>query len=369
MSKINIVAIDKEGNQFAKEIDRKDIEKFRQIAEAQGYNFRIEEPLTEQERVTAYPPVSPGQAFRGGILQGLTLGAEDEIFGKEDTRTQQEAEQQIPYIAGKAIGGIVPGAVAGTAGGLAGALGGAKLGGMIGAAGGPIGAAGGAAVGGLLGAAGGGALASGVESYMSQPSGEESLSKAAEDAAISGALGLIPGAPIVARGRKAVSSLLAPVTKKIGEVAEEAPKVKELSRQAWEKARELGAKTFSDDLLPGERKILNKSILEKVIAGKQLQKKEAEILSAVNTAEAAVLAAELGIPIGAVQSLVQGVVSMQSPEQLAVVNRQAAERAYEEAVRKKTAKMLSEAEVAATEQQVRKSIEERTAERLKKLKK
>ena len=368
--KVKMQAINEAGEIVQeKMVDIADVQAKKAKAEGLGYTVEIVPEITEEERIAAYPPVSAGEAFRGGLLQGLSLGAEDEIFGKEDTRTQQEAEQQIPYTTGKAIGGIIPGAVAGTAGGLAGALAGGKIGGMIGAAGGPIGAAGGAAIGGLLGATGGGALASGVESYMSQPSDERSLSQAAGDAAISAALGLIPGAPIVSRGRKAVGSLLAPVKKKIAETAEELPKIKEIGKETWEKARELGKKTFSDDLLPGERTMINKSILEKVRKGQKLAKEEAEILSTVTTAEAAVLAAELGIPVGAVQSLVQGVISMESPEELSALNRQAAERAYEEAMRRKTEKLMSESEVAAAEKQARKTVEQQTASKLKKLRK
>lgn len=353
-----------------KMVDIADVAAKKAKAEGLGFTVEIDPGITEEERIAAYPPVSAGEGFRGGLLQGLSLGAEDEIFGKEEKRIQQEAEQQLPYTAGKAIGGMIPGAAAGAAGGLAGALGGAKIGGMIGAAGGPIGAAGGAAIGGLLGAAGGGALASGVESYMSQPAGERSLGEAGQDALISGALGLIPGAPIVARGKKLVGSLLAPAAKKVGELAEEVPKLKTLSKEAFEKAKKLGDKALdADDLLPSQRSVIHKEMLKKVIQGKKLAKQEQEILKTITTAEAAILAAEFGIPIGAVQSLVQGVIGMQSPEELAVLNRQAAERAYEEAVRKKTEKMLSEAEVSAAEQQARKTVEEQTAARLKKLKK
>lgn len=365
MANVILKAYDSKGELIETlEADSSEAPTMKKKAESAGYKVEVTAPLTEEEYVSAYPPVSPGQGFRGGILQGLSLGTEDEVFGNAEKRMQQEAEQPLPYTAGKAIGGIIPGAAAGAAGGFAGAMGGAKLGGMLGAAGGPIGAAGGATIGGLLGAAGGGALASGIESYMSQPSGERSVEQAAEDAAISGALGLIPGIPIISRAKKGISSLLAPATKKIEELAEEVPKIKVLSQKAWEEAKDIGKKTFADDLLPAQRSVIHKNLLQKVMEKQKLDKQEQEILKTITTAEAGVLAAEFGIPMGAIQSLVQGAIGMQSPEELAVLNRQAAARAFEEAQRRKTERLMADAEAEAA---VRSGVEERNIERMKKL--
>jgi hypothetical protein len=365
MSKINVIAIDKEGNQFPKEIDRKDIEKYRQIAEAQGYNFRIEEPLTEEERVTAYPPVSPGQAFRGGILQGLTLGAEDEIFGKEETRTQQEAEKPIEYTVGKAAGSVI------TTGGVGalGAYGGAKLGAALGAAGGPIGAVGG----GLLGAGLAGGLATGIESYMSQPEEEENIPGAIADAATATVLGVVPGLPFVRRmgkGLKAISESagVPAVEKTIAKLTGQIEDKLLTSARATEAIKKK-AEPLYKELIPAERTAIMQNLMKDIKERGSLQIAIKELQKKVGTEQAISMAVEYGIPIGVVQGILGTAINIKSPEQLAVLNRQAAERAYEEAVRKKTAKMLSEAEVAAAEQQVRKTVEEQTAERLKKLKK
>jgi hypothetical protein len=109
-------------------------------------------------------------SLMGGLLQGISLGAEDEveILGpqspaeKELLRKRQEAEHPVVYGIGRAIGGIIPGAMAGGSGAYLGGLGGAAIGG-------PPGAAIGALIGGGLGAAGAGT----ADSILSKDQGSE----------------------------------------------------------------------------------------------------------------------------------------------------------------------------------------------------
>jgi hypothetical protein len=368
MSKINVIAIDKEGNQFPKEIDRKEIEKWRQIAEAQGYNFRIEEPLTEDERIAAYPPPSSGQSFKGGLLQGLTASlpgiAQDLILGKEtkEDKTRLEAGKPIEYGVGQVVGGLGAGIAAGGAGAALGGLGGAALGGKIGAIGGPAGAAAGALLGGALGGA--------AESYFSQPEEERSV---IGDFVTPAAVGLIPGGLLLGKGRRLVKAvkeaLQVPGIKKSSEKIVQNLRVIEkqlndLYVEGDKLLKKFGVNDY-DKLAPDD--IQSLSDAENALL-KQIKNKEDE-LSALHSKVMASGSIPGGMAAGGTAGAYGGLSQIRSPEELASLNRQAAERAYEEAVRKKTEKMLSEADVAAAEQQVRKTVEEQTAARLKKLKK
>jgi hypothetical protein len=348
-----------------KMVDIADVQQKKEKAESLGFTVEIEPELTEEERMAAYPPTGTGEAIRSGLLQGLTLGMEDEIFGKEQLRQKQEAEKPIEYTIGKTVGSAI---TTGGAGAL-GAYGGAKLGAAIGAAGGPIGAVGG----GLLGAGIGGGLATGIESYMSQPEEEESIPGALADATTATALGVVPGLPFVRRigkGLKAISesagvpAIEKTIAKLTGQIEDKLFK----SARATEVIKKKVEPLYKE-LLPAERSAimqdLMKDIKERgalVIALKDLQKK-------VGTEQAISMAVEYGIPMGIVQGILGTAINIKSEEQLSELNRQAAQRAYEEAVRKKTEQLMAEGEVAAAEAGTRSLVEEQTAKKLRKLNK
>lgn len=118
-------------------------------------------------------------SLMGGILQGISLGAEDEvqIFGpqtpqeKELLRKRQEAENPVTFGAGKIVGGLAPGVAAGGSGAYLGGLAGGAIGGMAGGIGALPGAAIGALAGGVLGAGGAGT----AESYLNKPQATREL--------------------------------------------------------------------------------------------------------------------------------------------------------------------------------------------------
>ncbi len=178
MAKVKFKVTDPETGESEEYItDEEKLPAKRKMAAERGVKFEIiDTELSPEEQANVgkmvQEPTTRREAFMGGIMQGVTLGAEDEagVFGDTETlRRRQQTEKPVEYGAGKMIGGLLPTVAAG---GL-GALGGAKLGGAVGAAGGPIGAAGGATIGALLGAAGAGT----AESYFSKPKESRELTE------------------------------------------------------------------------------------------------------------------------------------------------------------------------------------------------
>jgi hypothetical protein len=360
MSKITVVAVDKDGNEFPKEIDRADVEKYRQIAEAQDFGFRVIEPLTEEERMAAYPPPSGGQSFTGGVIQGITStlpeGIQDLILGK-DEKTRLEAGKPTQYGAGTAVGSVISGGAYGAAG--------AGIGGLLGSLLGPAGTAGGVLAGGALGG--------GVESYLAAPEEEKSLASAG----VATGVGLIPGSAVIKPLGK-----LGGAIKKIAKVPGIESAAEKLVQVKDKLLRELDELYGQFDLVKNIRADPNakpggvdySEVLEEEIAAKEaeilknIQQKEKELL-AIQNKETAKQYAGAGVAAGAGGGLYSGLTQIKSEEQLSELNRQAAQRAYEEAVRKKTEKLMAEGEVAAAEAGTRRLLEEQTAKKLRKLNK
>jgi hypothetical protein len=251
-------------------------------------------------------PKSYADIFKGGLLQGLSLGTEDIIGEETDVKRQlEEAQSPLVYGAGKALGSLIPGGAAGVAGGLAGA----KIGGTLGAAGGPIGA--------LLGAAAGGGLASAAESYFSQPSDEErSVGEAAKEGGIAAALGLIPGMAVgkkLAKGAKGlIEEVAVPAARKgiMERAGVELAEQQKLYEAAVAKGKNLlkefqqkSAKAATPDELPDLKDLTSESF--KITKEyKSLMSEIQNIRNTLGAEKAKQFVIDLGFPIGAAEAMV-----------------------------------------------------------------
>lgn len=377
MANVILTAYDKNGNAVeSKEVDSADVPRLKINAEKRGYTVEIKAKLSPQETAGLASQIqqetSPRSAAVGGFLQGLSLGTEDILEkDRESLRMRQKADQPVAYELSKAVGSLLPGAVAGLGGA---ALGGA-LGAGVGAAGGPIGA--------LLGAAAGGGLASAAEEYFSQPEAEKDIGEAAKTGGISAGLGVIPGLAIgrkLGKAGKAVKEIV-----EVPSVQQAPTKLLERAQtelmQAVEKNKKLVKELLTDPSIaaesaatPGDfsaaiakRTAKHKELLSRSAEYKELSKKIDDIRKTIGVEKTKELLLTAGVPVGAVDVLIGsalGSLETNDPAQIAELNRQAAARAFEEAQRKKTEQLLGDIEA---ETAVRSGVTERNVERMQQL--
>lgn len=187
MAKVKFKVTDPETGESEEYItDEEKLPAKQKMAAERGVKFELVDTELSPEQQTAIAgkvggETSMRESFMGGIMQGVSLGSEDDvraIFGDdtETLRRRQEAEHPYVYGAGKFLGSLVP-AIGGAAGGAA--------------AGGAVGGPPGAVVGGLLGAG----LTGAAESYASKPKavkrGEGALPGAGLEDVGAGALSMV----------------------------------------------------------------------------------------------------------------------------------------------------------------------------------